>query len=361
MSEKEKAKTMRILEWLACSCRLMKKHEVQDGIVFAANNMVLDDETKLAPAVLDLCKPLIEEGPHNTIDFVHYSAKEYILDKVSGPLLQEPQAHFNIAFSCISYLNTSVDFLTTGPTEDFVTTQVAKGFHGLHNYANEYWFQHLFQCAASLGDLDESGNMNSALHTRRDLYWKGMPGDAARDLNFDDTTTEAGILEELATFSQFDHVRRMGIDVRTFRAHLVQERHAHEVADKHHAYELEHDPTHFSQLSHRYHEVIASLLNCKLDDLPSSIDQETFRMFKETYGESEFTCRFHDCHFHSDGFKSIQQRDHHELSHVKKLRCADPTCVFFTRGFTSKTGLLKHNRKYHPSPEKGRLPDFVPV
>lgn len=54
----------------------MKAREVQDGIVFDADNMVLDDENKLSPNVLDLCKPLIEEGPNKTIDFVHYSAKE---------------------------------------------------------------------------------------------------------------------------------------------------------------------------------------------------------------------------------------------------------------------------------------------
>ena len=76
MDPKEYEKARRILEWLACSCRLMKIHEVQDGIAFHADNQVLDDDTKLSPAVLDLCKPLIEEGPNKTIDFVHYSAKE---------------------------------------------------------------------------------------------------------------------------------------------------------------------------------------------------------------------------------------------------------------------------------------------
>ena len=76
MNPGEYAKAIRILEWLACSCRLVKMHEVQDGIVFCADNFVLNEETKLPRAVLELCKPLIEPGPKNTIDFVHYSAKE---------------------------------------------------------------------------------------------------------------------------------------------------------------------------------------------------------------------------------------------------------------------------------------------
>lgn len=76
MNPGDQAKAIRILEWLACSCRLMKMHEVQDGVVFHAENLVLSDETKLPRAVFDLCKPLIEPGPKGTIDFVHYSAKE---------------------------------------------------------------------------------------------------------------------------------------------------------------------------------------------------------------------------------------------------------------------------------------------
>ncbi|EXJ84684.1 hypothetical protein A1O3_05354 [Capronia epimyces CBS 606.96] len=362
MNPKDYAKAIRILEWLACSCRLMKMCEVQDGIVFDADNLVLDDETKLSPDVLDICKPLIEEGPNKTIDFVHYSAKEYILDRVSGPLLQEARAHYNIAFSCITYLNTAVCFLPPDSSaEDAVLTRVAKGFHGLHNYANEYWFQHLLQCAQDLVDLDASGVMDAALRTLRDGYWKGRPGHTAESLKLDDTTTANEIYEQLTIFRDLDHVRQMGTDMQTFRAHLVQERHAHEMAAKHHAYELKHDPTHFSQISHRYQEVVLSLLTCQLDDVPSSVDQKTLVEFRKVYGESEFTCRFHDCPFHSDGFHTIQARNDHELSHVKTLRCADPTCEFFARGFSSKTGLLKHNRKYHPSPDEAQLPDFVPI
>ncbi|KAJ9503773.1 hypothetical protein H2202_000912 [Exophiala xenobiotica] len=377
MDAKEYAKAIRILEWLACSCRLMKMREVQDGIVFHANNMVLDDETKLSPAVLDLCKPLIEEGPNKTIDFVHYSAKQFILDKVSGPLLREARAHYNIAYWCITYLNTTLYFLAPSPCEDLVKIQVAKGFHGLHNYANEYWFQHLLQCAPDLVHLDASGAMDSALRTLRDQYWKDTPGHAAQGLKLDDTTTANEIRDELAAFGDLEHVRQMGTDVQTFRSHLVQERHAHEVAEsmltldalffkadlysEHHTYEREHDPTHFSQISHYYQEVVLSLLTCKLGEVPPSIDQETLDTFRKVYGESEFTCRFHECAFHSDGFHTIQARNDHELTHVKTLRCADPTCEFFARGFASKTGLLKHNRKYHPGPDEGKLPEFVPV
>lgn len=55
----------------------MKVHEIQDGIVLHTMDIELTEETKLCNTTfLDLCRPLIEEGPNSTVDFVHYSAKE---------------------------------------------------------------------------------------------------------------------------------------------------------------------------------------------------------------------------------------------------------------------------------------------
>lgn len=68
---------IRILEWLACSYRVLKVYEVIDGIVLQPGSTTLDNRTQLRRDVLDLCKPLIEDGPSNTVDFVHFSAKEY--------------------------------------------------------------------------------------------------------------------------------------------------------------------------------------------------------------------------------------------------------------------------------------------
>jgi hypothetical protein len=76
LGTQKREKAIRILEWIACSFRILKEHEIRDGILFHSSDMVLTEQTKLADGFLDMCKPLIEEGPKNTIDFVHYSAKE---------------------------------------------------------------------------------------------------------------------------------------------------------------------------------------------------------------------------------------------------------------------------------------------
>jgi hypothetical protein len=73
LAPREAAYATRILEWLACSFRPLKIREIQDGITFHTKGI---DGKKLDKTIVDLCKPLIEEAPGNTVDFVHYSAKE---------------------------------------------------------------------------------------------------------------------------------------------------------------------------------------------------------------------------------------------------------------------------------------------
>jgi len=61
---------------MACSFRPLKAFEIQDGLVFEAADSVLNDDTKPVRNLLDLCKPIIEESIGDTVEFVHFSAKE---------------------------------------------------------------------------------------------------------------------------------------------------------------------------------------------------------------------------------------------------------------------------------------------
>ena len=97
-----------------------------------------------------------------------------------------------------------------------------------------------------------------------------------------------------------------------------------------------------------------------MDDLPHGTLPHELEKFKQAYSDSAFICCYRECDRYSDGFSSSAERDEHEKMHAKPFRCGDPTCEFWARGFTSKTGLLKHNRKYHPTPNEIPLPDFDP-
>jgi hypothetical protein len=65
---------------MSCSFRRLKIFEIVDGISIRPDSICLDSTTKLQRRVLDLCRPLVEDGPSDTLVFVHFSAKQYVLD-----------------------------------------------------------------------------------------------------------------------------------------------------------------------------------------------------------------------------------------------------------------------------------------
>lgn len=69
-------KTRRIFEWVAFGHRPLKSFEIQHGIAIRPGNERINDATKQSREVFNLCKPLLEDGPNNTIRFVHSSVKE---------------------------------------------------------------------------------------------------------------------------------------------------------------------------------------------------------------------------------------------------------------------------------------------
>jgi hypothetical protein len=69
------AHAIRILQWMACCYRPLKIYEILDGITLRPG-IILNHRTRMRREILDLCRPLIEDGPSGALDFVHFSAKE---------------------------------------------------------------------------------------------------------------------------------------------------------------------------------------------------------------------------------------------------------------------------------------------
>ncbi|KAH8587407.1 hypothetical protein B0O99DRAFT_733524 [Bisporella sp. PMI_857] len=365
LGERDCQKAIRILQWVACSFRVMKSYEIQDGIVLCVSGSVLDQNSKLLDGFWELCKPLIEDGPKNTLDFVHYSAKEQVFQNntcpfnfdISGPFLHYHEAHYNLAISCINYLNMGHCFIDDTISDAERQFRVVNGFHGLHHYANKYWFQHLYQCVKCASPVPDDV-LEDILEEVDDKFWKQDPGSAATTIKIDDTTSADEIKNQLQVLEVMPMAHHMGMDIFTFNKFLAQEKYAHQEPHLLQDAEIKHDPTHFCVLNYKYQAIVQSLAHMSYDSLPPNISKDDMDKFKEKYLEYAFVCRYRECPRHSEGFSSFSERDNHETLHAKPLRCADPTCQFFTRGFTSKTGLLKHNRKYHPLPNEMSVPDF---
>ena len=50
-----------------------------------------------------------------------------------------------MAFSCATYLASSLCFIQPTVTEHEIRLRIIRGYHSLHHYAQEYWLEHLLQ------------------------------------------------------------------------------------------------------------------------------------------------------------------------------------------------------------------------
>jgi hypothetical protein len=164
---------------------------------------------------------------YNLSNRTNPDASRYILHEASGPFLFYNRAHYDLAFSCLNYMNSSICFLDPAFSEIALKIRVLKGFHGLHHYANEFWFQHLLQYAKR-EDPVEDEDLDGSLEEIQE-FWKQYPGTVR--LKLDDTTSADNIETQLDVLNLMPQAQRMGFDILTFRKFLSQEKYSHQVPE----------------------------------------------------------------------------------------------------------------------------------
>ncbi|PQE21380.1 hypothetical protein CJF30_00008252 [Rutstroemia sp. NJR-2017a BBW] len=192
-NESSRRTSVRFLKWMACSYRKLKSFELQDGLAFHTGNTVLDDTTKLSIRVLDQCKPLIEQGPSGTLNFVHFSAKDLSL---ISPLMTDFEAEIRII----------------------------KGYHGLHSYAHEFWIDHLLRFKLSKlcnSSADAEALIQQLNHLTQSQKSLTIPYDVPR-ANSDDPKSVSR--ENLLSWSQFPDIQQFLGKVLSFREQLQERR-----------------------------------------------------------------------------------------------------------------------------------------
>ncbi|KAF2493309.1 hypothetical protein BU16DRAFT_563472 [Lophium mytilinum] len=338
-------KAVRILEWITFAKRAPKKYEVQDAVALTASNTILSEKTKLPETVLQLCRPLIEDGPDNTIVFVHFTVHEYFLHESSGPFLHTERAEYNLTLSCVTYMLQGINLINGRISEDERTVNVGKGFNGLHLYAVEYWLEHLL-CYTQARQvsrqsnpviLDKKVSVLVALHKRyqsRVLGTQSYSHDhEALRLDADDDARLSLLKSQPETFGMARQLLR-------YRRRPQSE--SEDGVDGYVATPVK-DPTPFSDTLHSYQRRVQLLL--RSTTFPGLTPAE-LTFFKATYGSTAFTCRFPGCVQSTTGFTSDELRLQHERCHTPRLACSDSNCNYGLT-FASLKALQRHVRENH--------------
>ncbi|KAH7355162.1 hypothetical protein BKA65DRAFT_581895 [Rhexocercosporidium sp. MPI-PUGE-AT-0058] len=339
--------SVRILEWMSCSYRRLKLHEILDGVSIHPNCTSLESSTKLSRRVFDLCRPLVEDGPCDTVVFVHFSAQEYILKaayKQGKPFIRPEDAHLNIGHSCVAYLNTSFRLLPQNSTEEERIEWIFKGLHGLQPYSNQYWYSHIVdymdQVVAQKLEVPEyllSSLKEIVKYSKAELSEDSTQSTGIANTSYSNTR------DRFASLGRFPGLHSLVSNVERFRDSLKRQDWTIKEIGVVSLETCASDPSWFSAACHYYQAALEVLLDPDFSKYPT----QGLQSFRDMYRDSAFACRYLHCSRATDGFDSLQQRQKHESKHQRVYRCDITTCMDFKKGFATRGQLGKHANTYH--------------
>lgn len=349
-----KERAFKILFWVCIAYRPIKMHEVVDGIALRPGQTELNKKTRIQNTerdILDICAPIIEISNGGILDLVHTSAKEYLIDKESGldeesdPFVNVVQAHFNIAFSCITNLASAstafVPRLSDGMTEPDLETSVVKGSYGLQSYGHQYWAEHVSAYFEQISSLDDQAMIIvDALDKFSEVRRHNSTGCS-------ESVSKSKLFRGLQKLASYPRVLGIVTDWLLFRSQL-EEMGPFESLEAQKDWQLQKDKTFLSLIDYRLREISERLSTMDPSKLPFHIEKTDFLGFISRFG---LRCRFHSCIHH---FETMQDRNAHEATHVPSYPCFQ--CDFSARGFRSRKDLDKHIQRYHMSMEDFEIP-----
>ncbi|KAI9803678.1 MAG: hypothetical protein M1833_000590 [Piccolia ochrophora] len=338
----ERQKAFRILEWLSCSFRPLQPYEVEDGIIFSAGESSLTSANTLRKRLQDLCGPIIEVTA-NSVDFVHFSAKEYILDARSGPFLDKTLAQHHMTVACLQFLCSCTGLVGSALSEDEVQCNIVKGRYRLHDYAYRFWIEHLAQVVREKPDYRSlTPALIEATYRFINLMFKSP------------SEIESRGIEEGRPANNHSANELLGLDLPKLRAillkfvryteNLSRYQRSCESGDALRKYKEQQDPTRLSVVDSRLGGHIQALIRTEVNPSPKGVSPDEVQRFIQIYGPSPFKCRFINCRSTSIGFKTENLRQKHEYHHIHIHRCAE--CDFSVRGSNSGQKMRKHQQTH---------------
>ncbi|KAI1355972.1 putative zinc finger protein [Xylaria sp. FL0043] len=307
--------TLRLLGWLVCAKRPLKWYEIQVmNSVNPEEQQVELEHQSFVKSPKDLCASLVETRSDGTVEFVHLTAKLFLLNH---KYVNASSEELKLATLCIDYLN--LPAYIYAPAEE----QISHGDYGFMDYAVLYWLRHLEAGVTLKTDEDAQlmGNLAESLETFLREHWASPSSRLVLAKRHNDK------LQFFRAYPFSDQLEQVVASTRkqlTFFGNMKKEEIALDLVD------------------------IVGNVRVLLEHIVSSAtDSSMQRTINDRYGDRLFKCPRFSCHFFTSGFSSTGERDQHIGKHERPFRCPEERCVGYTFGFASATERDKHVRENH--------------
>ena len=343
-----RTRVFKILFWMSAAERSVSIHEIADGIALNPDQIILSKKTRsrdLQRDILEICAPLLEKSKNGKLNLVHFSAKEYLLHEQSGPFIDIARAHFNIAYSCIVNLTTTLVIVPRHRNNASLMdleSQIVQGNFGLQPYGHQFWAEHVLAFLDNSWEQDPQVDsilealkaFSQVCKTQPSELIEASYGSISQPLprGFNKLREHPSLFNFVLGQVRFKS-KAQSIEP-TIDGLRAQE-----------DWRLQTDETYLSLIDAQIREITERLLATPASSLPPHISGTDYQAFVDRFS---YGCRFFDCTY---SFDSLGDRDSHEQTHARSFPCLQ--CDW---GFRSRKDLEKHTQKYHMSAEDFEIP-----
>ncbi|KAL1846019.1 hypothetical protein Daus18300_014380 [Diaporthe australafricana] len=310
----------RLLQWLVCTKRPLKWYEFQATVCVDLEEGEYDPSEfsrriwRETPK--DLCGSLIEYHKDETVEFVHPTAREYL---IRTKQVLPSESHFQITSLTLGYLN--LPPADHAADVEMTRQSLMAGFFAYLEYAVACWSLHLQEYSKSqpegknLADLAEGLDVFLERHYQQESPSLIVP---------------SSIKDELLIFEPFDFHSRLSQAVAWSRKQLG----AHGKSS-----ESEHTLDLLKLVQH-----VRGVLK---DTEKSQLTDEQKSSLKALYGTNRYKCSRMNCFYFHQGFQNESQRQQHIDRHERPFFCDISDCGFSSLGFSSKDARNTHMLEVH--------------
>lgn len=306
--------TLMLLGWLVCAKRPLKWHDIQGMKSISLQEQLVDFERYgFGKDITDICASLVETKSDGTIQFVHSTAKFFLIDEQ----VDLPAEELKLACLCIDYLN--LPAFQNPPTRE----RILNGDYCFMDYAVLHWLRHLE--AGVTSQTEDCKYLMNQLAESLEIFIGHHWNEPSADLVLANRHKD-----KLEFFESLDFYEKLVKTVASTKKQLkwFGKMREEEIA---------------LNLVHIVEEVRKVLEQIVIRPLEAPLQEKIQRI----YGANLFKCPRFSCQFFTAGFPSDAERTRHILKHERPFPCKEEGCPRSSWGFASPLERDRHMKETH--------------
>ncbi|KAL8303462.1 hypothetical protein RB597_005051 [Gaeumannomyces tritici] len=309
----------RLLSWVVIARRPLKWYEMQAAIsINLEEETVNEPKDRLVDSSKDLCASFVELHADQTIEFVHGTVKEFLINE---RIVDPSKSELDLSLLSMSYLSLGEMDLDNNIEE--VMHGVLAGRYAFYDYAVSSWTSHLMTwLEGESHDQEAIEELEGLLGLFLDQHYNKTPSAALVSKEMHKKLHAIAHFESFAMVAQAIIWSRKQLKTLSTNADSTTA-----VLD-------------FPELTQN----IRGAMEKAVEGNHSLDSREALRLF---YGEKLFKCSKVYCPRFYDGFESKRDRDEHQGRHDPVFFCDHGGCYRAKFGFASEADLRRHMLQEH--------------